>query len=279
VGNAFFPMQADVYAAITPAARFTLYYEQSLFNTIAATDLWAKLDFKNQSGYLRVGQFVPAYGIRHDDHTSFFRGGNSGGIVVAAEASNIQENRQGLHWEPEHNTVGGELSLNVLNFVLTGSAGKTRGDDLYSYSLNLFRPLGIGNNNALIGASYFSGSVYSQLDRYAYYGLYGGIDIGQLTLLGEVDLMDGYPQPEVIGYTAYGELSYQILQGVHAVLEYEIFDANIDFTENALVRYTIGGEIFPIPYVEFKPQVRIIDPTANTGFSRTEILFQTHLWF
>ncbi len=272
-------MQADFYVAVQPASRFTLFYEQSLFNNLVATDIWAKYDLPDNKGYARIGQFVPAYGMRHDDHTSFFRGGNVGGTMLSESVANIPQFRQGLHWIPSNNTVGLELSYTILNTMLSGSAGKARGGDLYQYTFSAMRPMNFGNIRGLLGASYFSGSFVSALERYSYYGIFGGIDMGKFTVLGEFDITQDYPQKETTGYASYLELNYEFFQGVHAVLEYDLFDADVAAPNTQLVRYTVGGEFFPIAYVEIKPQMRWLYARNTPDFYRRELLIQTHFWF
>jgi hypothetical protein len=217
--------------------------------------------------------------MRHDDHTSFFRGGNVGGTIVSESVANIPQFRQGLHWIPANNTVGVELSYNLLNTMITGSIGKPRGGDLYQYTLSALRPVQLGSVSSLIGASYFSGSFVSALDRYTFYGIFGGIDIGKFTFLGEADLTQDYPAQGATGYATYAELNYEFIQGLHAVLEYDLFDADMDAPNTQLVRYTVGAEFFPIAYVEIKPQMRWMYARNTPDFFRREFLVQTHFWF
>ncbi|HKJ68530.1 MAG TPA: hypothetical protein VKA68_11280 [bacterium] len=277
--NAFFPMQADVYLGVTPSDQFTVYFEQSLFRSIASTDLWAQWSNSGGNVYVRFGQFFQDYGLRLDDHTSFIRGGNDGGVVVNENTAQIPVQFQGLHWKPENNNVGFEAGYNPIGWKITGSIGKKLGQETYSTSINASRAFWIGPANMLFGLSYFNGGYYRQLDRYSYYGAYAGLNWGPLTLMGEADLMRDYPAANATGFTAYADLTWQIQDGVFLALEQDYFDANRDLENNELVRYTIGAELFPISYVEVKPQYRLLNATASPDFSRSEFILQFHFWF
>ncbi len=277
--NAFFPMQADLYLGITPADQFQLYFEQSLFRTVASTDLWAQWNNSGENVYVRFGQFFQDYGLRLDDHTSFIRGGNDGSVVVSENTARIPTQYQGMHWKPENNTVGLEAGYNPIGWKITGSIGKKMGQETYSTAVNASRAFWIGQANTLVGFSYFTGSYYRQLDRYSYYGVYAGINWGPLTFMGEADIMHEYPAENTTGFTSYADITWRVHKGIYLALEHDYFDANRDQENTELVRYTIGAEIFPISFVEIKPQYRLLNATAAPDFSRSEFILQSHFWF
>jgi len=277
--DAFFPMQADIYLGVTPSEQLTFYYEQSLFRTVASTDLWARLDILNGNASLLFGQFTQDYGLKLDDHTSFIRGGNDGSLALNSDIAGIPGLYQGLHWKPDNNTVGISLTYKPNDWKLAGSVGKPAGMEVYSTTLNLSRAFWIGAMNAYAGLSMYHGSYYRQLDPYTYYGAYAGVGLGPLTVLGEVDIINDYPVKNQSGLVTYAEATLQIAPGLYLALEHDYFDADRENAADELTRYTIGAEWFPISYVEIKPQYRVLDVSASPDYSQSEAILQVHFWF
>jgi len=277
--SAFFPMQADAYLHIAPSEQLEFFLEQSLFRSIAATDVWAQFSYSGDGGYLRFGQFLPAYGLRLDDHTAFIRGGNVGGITVADSIAGIPVGRQGLHWKPSSQTVGLEAMVKPFGLQLTGSIGKPRNGTEYTAVLNLAHAFWIGDLNFLAGGSYFTGDLAGLGRRYSYYGVYTGINFGRFTYLGEMDFTSDYSQQGATGYAFYSEFSARILQGLDLVASYSMYDPDVELTGVDLKRFILGMDIIPVSYVELKPQYRIITTAADPDYSRSELIIQSHFWF
>lgn len=277
--DAFFPMEANLYLGVTPSDHLTLYLEESMLPTGAATNLWGQVNFGKGNTYLRFGKFVQSYGLRVADHTAFTRGGNVGGIAVNAGTAQIPILFQGLHWKPENNATGVEVGYSPAGWNATGSLIKTAGQSQYSVSLNANKAFWLGSWNALMGGSYFHGSYYSQLKAYSYSGLYAGLNRGIVTIMGEADLTQDYPMQGQRGLATLADLAIQVHQGIFLTLEHSLFDANLSQANDELVRYSLGADLFPVSYLEIMPQYRILRATATSSYSRSELILQTHFWF
>jgi len=277
--NAFFPMQADLYLGVQPFERFQLYLEQSLFNTVASADVWAQYSLPDDKGYLRFGQFVPAYGLRMADHTSFIRGGNVGGLQLAQNKAGIAPEVQGLQWKPSNNTVGIEGAVKLKGVRVTGSVGKPKTGREYSFTLNAAKAFWAGDYNLLMGANYFNGDYLNRGWRYAYSGLYLGINRGPFTFLGEADITSDYTERGATGYATMAMLAYQVTQGFYLDLKHDFYDADVQFTGDSMTRYTLGLDLFPLSYIELLPQYRLLTLSTDKNYARSEVIIQGHFWF
>ena len=65
-------MQGDLYLNLRLNRQFLVYVDKGLYAGFEAFGLAKVLPL---DGYLKIGQFIPAYGTKIDDHTTFIRGG------------------------------------------------------------------------------------------------------------------------------------------------------------------------------------------------------------
>jgi len=277
--QAIFPMQTDIYFGVNPSEKITFYLETALLQSLAASEVWGQLNILPLDGYLRVGQFLPAYGLRLDDHTAFIRGGNVGGLVLSDVLSGGITPHQGLQWTPQATTDGIEIGLQPTNYIFTASFGKARNNPDYSFAANIAHVFYINYTNFLVGVSVFNGNYYPGLDPYTYGGAYLGINWNRFTFLGEVDVTRDYSGKGNTGYATYSELGISLAKGVAAIVRYEVYDADIDYTGQSLERISIGADLYPVPYIELKPQFRLLTTAADKNYQRSEFLFQAHFWF
>ena len=68
--NSFFPMQADLYAAFMPHRNFTIYYQDGLQGN---KEFFGLIHTLPANAHIKFGKFLPPYGLKLDDHTSFIR--------------------------------------------------------------------------------------------------------------------------------------------------------------------------------------------------------------
>lgn len=278
VNQSAFPMQTDIYLNVSPSDRLLFYLESSLLQTSAASEIWAQMDVLPLDGYIRVGQFQPAYGLRLDDHTAFIRGGNIGGLTLSNAATG-GITHQGLQWGPGASTIGTEIGLKPQNSIMTVSLGKSRQNPDYSFTFNAAHVFYISDMNLLLGISGFHGNYYPDLSVYSYAGGYGGLNWGKLSILGEIDVTRGYSGPGVTGYTAYSEIDLMLWQGLTVLGRYEGYEPDINHTGRFLRRISVGGDIFPVTYIELQPVLRFLTSAADSNFRQTELLMQVHFWF
>ena len=267
--SAVFPMQAEVYTYLE------LHENAGIFTKLSAksseTEFWGLFKVLPQNGWIRVGQTLPNYGIRLDDHTSFFRYGNMSKTSVGLD---YQEGFQ-LFWSKKSSLI--EFGLPFGNgFLFTASGGtplnsgsqemKNITSQLYfARSFKKFAPM-------------FSLNFMKEED-FTLMGIGGGLSFSKFTWTFELDkaenLIDGKNS-----YAFYDELAWEIKQGVHLIAKYDFFDPDEKFLTGAISRYTLGVELFPLNILEVKIQARLSEVDKN-GFIQPdpEYLVQFHTWF
>ena len=74
-GSAFQPMQASLYLNVDLTDKISAYMKND-FVTSGGFEYWGIARILPNDGYIKVGAFMPAIGLRVDDHTSFTRFGD-----------------------------------------------------------------------------------------------------------------------------------------------------------------------------------------------------------
>ena len=274
--SGIFPMQLTAYVNVKLGPTLDVYAAHYLLQS--TIEWWGRFTAKEGSRYVRVGRFLPAYGLRLDDHTSFIRGGNTGGITQGGLS------KEGFPFGPfthgggaiEGGSYLGDLhfSASLSNPFLPGSA--TAGPFFEGMTLalrgELTQFLSGANLNLVAGASYLTDG------NLRLGGGFGGVSRNRLTLLAEVDLITGWAGGGITSLATYLEVDVRVNQGLHAFLKYDFYDNDMAFQENSLTRFTLGGEWFPIPFVEFKPQLRVNSTTVKGKSFTIDILLQLHIF-
>ncbi len=172
-------------------------------------------------------------------------------------------NQEGLVFSP-YTHGGGELeaggylgdshisaSLSNPYLVGGGSAGPLFKGISAAPRAEMFKYIGGLDMNVLAGASYL------REDLLILKGLFGGFTRKKLILLGEVDFATDWAAPGSTALASYFEFDFQVTQGVRTFLKYDFYDDDTAWQANSLSRLTLGGEWFPMPFVEVKPQIRL----------------------
>ncbi len=257
----------------------------SLFRLFTSTSLFVKYDFANtayeayglykfnsDNSYIKIGAFEPSYGIRLDDHTAYTRGGNLGFLQGLPQV--------GLFFVPDYRDLGVELGTRFDDLFVTVDA--TNGDGLSNINFTSQKAF-IGKveyltkGNFMVGASaYLAGSTKM-------YGLQAGLGIGdQLSILGEFDLANSLPgltqtHGNAKSTAAFVEATYFIINGLSATGRFDYFRtiAGGPIYE----RYAIGPDIYPLPHLDFMPQVRFNLNNIVGATRPVEALIQSHIYF
>jgi len=277
--SAVFPMQAEVYAYLE------LHENAGLFTKLSAksseTEFWGLFKVLPQNGWIRVGQTLPNYGIRLDDHTSFIRYGNT------PNRTSVGLDQEGLHlfW-----SIMGtkkpfmiELGLPFGNgFQFTASGGTplipipgspNNPYEMKNITSQLYFARSFGKFSPMFSVNFMKENDLSLM------GIAGGLSFSKFTWTFELDkaenLIDGKNS-----YAYYDELAWEIKQGVHLIAKYDFFDPDEKFLTGAISRYTLGVELFPLNILEIKIQARLSE-VDKVGFIQPdpEYLVQIHTWF
>jgi hypothetical protein len=229
------------------------------------------------NSYIKVGSFIPYYGIRLDDHTAYTRGGDFGLLFSTG-------NIQGMIYNPFYLETGIELGANISNFaMLTASVGKSKFNSTLTSDPAITTRLEINPTledlNFLLGGSFASvktrnlGGIFNT----SFYGGFAGIGTKYFSLLGEYDIAKDYLALNTKSSALMLEASYQLMVGLEAVVRFDRFDPNIDFEKDELSRVVFGFEFFPFSFVELRPQYRI--QLEEPSKENNSFVLQFHFWY
>ncbi len=252
--------------------------------------------------YIKIGSFLPSFGVRFDDHTMYVKGGNRGLSGFGAA---------GLFWTEGYSDVGVELGATFFD-RLSIQVGTYNGSE---ETPGVPFPFGGQDRAVAINVSLsneFIEDAFSAMIGYSRYmrpreennntvdvglnGIYIGVRGGPITLLAEYDKGENIFQPGSGSYVASVtaialEGSVNITKGLAGILRYETYKdesaAGVTGTE-VKNRITIGAQWFPLRFLEVRPEFRMATvnaPAATSGIQRIDeltqntILIQTHLYF
>lgn len=248
--NSFWQMQGDVYFNFTLAKRVNIYLDKGLYNGF---EVFGLLGILPEKGYIKVGKFVPNFGLKMDEHRAFVRQYTG----FSAEFG-----------RPE--LTGGEIAISPGPATLTGGV----------YNATDGFGVGVGNKKAFLGRADaifkaneeinigVGANVFTTKDannvRTTLLGGFGSFSYQQFTLFGEADLIKSKNTGATLnGLVTYIEADYVVTPGLDLKVAYDFYDPDVDLKSGSFSRYSIGLEFFPIAGVEVRPMYRILkeDPT------------------
>jgi hypothetical protein len=277
---------------------------------ITPTEGWALLHFVHSSGeifqsteavtnaYVKVGSFLPAFGIRYDDHTVYVKGGT-------ANVSGF--NRQGFFWSPGYRDVGAEMGALFFDHlgIVAGVFNGSEQNPTLNFSMDP------SNSRAFCVRANLSGEIVEDLlsgeigfSRYIHNQFTGNMNlnaahfalrIGPVTILNEYDFGNNIVTSDIQTIAAKAnafcsEAAINLTKGFDAILRFETFKdqdstgATITQVKN---RIMIGAQWFPLRFLEIRPEYRlasttqrtIISPNTQQSIKENTILIQTHVFF
>jgi hypothetical protein len=306
--SVFQTMQGALYAGVGLTSKIDFFFKYDFVNSGSSFTIdgrsfipfeaFAIARILPNDSYIKIGNFLPNYGLRLDDHTAYVRGGNLGYLA------NLPP--RGLLFVPNYRDLGVEAGIYFDNFlvnlaVLSGDPSSTFsfGKDRALNARIEYTPTVGGKANLMLGGSYYNytGNNITMLGGFA------GVSVDRFTLLGEVDVVKNNSRLPADTTTIYGnslaafaELDVLIIQGLTFTVRYDLFDpdtkidntstapsfSNPNFREvmknhNSLSRIIIGFEFFPYSFFELRPQFRI--NTEEPSVDNNTFLLQTHFWF
>lgn len=261
----FFQMQGDLYFDLRLNKKFRIYFDKGLYSGFEVFGLAKVLPLE---GYIKVGKFMPTYGLKIDDHNAFIRGGQYGGGEFKSVFPSGYPN--GLRFGERSEDTGVELgfspsifTFNVGIFNGTPNAGLSgvSGEKTKAIVLRGDFNLQTDFANAIIGGSIYKHSNTTLPGKTQFYGGFAIVSLANnLTLSGEVDVVTTYHptlNKEVSGLMSYSEISYLVAQGVDLKLSFENYDPNSSLTNGSYSVISIGAELFPLTGVELRPIYRL----------------------
>ena len=256
--HGFLPMQADLYLNATPSPYFDIYWDQGTFGS-------QELYLRPRLGILSIkaGKFVPAYGWRLVDHTTWTR--EALGFGPRAKDT-------GLSLVLDHPNVSVELGT----FNGAGSDVFIDVDRLRAYAGRAEGRVTVGPMHLHLGASAYwnlAGQGGSRTETIRVGG-FGGFGLGRLAWLFEGDgAIDDQAGARTTGTAAYNELSLVVLQGLQVGFIYDFRDPDVDIRGDATHRFGLDVAFFPWPSTELQLIVR--NTAGNAGNPVTRLFEAT----
>ena len=280
--SSFFQMQGDLYLDLRLNKKFRIYLDKGLYSGFEAFGLAKVLPLE---GYIKVGNFVPAYGLKMDDHNLLIR---SGAFFPLNPA--IAGYPGGLGFGQGAEDTGLEFGFNPSIFTVNiglfngrkGGLAGTAGTKNKAIAIRAETNVQTDFMNFNLGGSLYNLPTAGGPGKTQIMGAFGVFTFdNNLTLQGEFDIITTHNatlNKLVSGNILYAELNYLVLNGVDLKLGYEFYDPNVDLKDGTINRYTIGAEFFPLTGVEVRPLYRINQekPTELTN-NELHVMFHFYL--
>jgi hypothetical protein len=233
--STFFLMQASLYVSATLSDRATLYYANDQGRTTEAFGLLGGLPL---GGILKVGRFLPAYGIEEEDHSLFTR--DSLGFGTSAEDTGL-----------ELTLASGTRMFTIA--AVNGARGVL--DD--NPQKALVARAAWYNERFGGGVSGYSNSPYDA-KRSVRYGAFGQFHHGPFVLLAEYDRGEDDPGEGDLRKSEYWMADGSLAVGDRATLRatFDRVDPNTDYAETARDRIGIGIDADLAPFTRLLLRAR-----------------------
>lgn len=279
--TAIFPMQADIYGHLPVSKGIEVFVKVDLVRS--SPEYWVKLNILQSEGYIQFGRKIPTYGLRLDDHTSFIRGGNLS--LIHEKPDGEAFTKEGMPFSPRSAMPGiFEFGLRLSDFFFTSSMSnpyvspsETGFQTFQSFS-NMNYTARLEYSGTLGNMTGMAGSSVMKEQQFLMNGIFGGIAMGNITWLGEIDIAENWIE-NMKSVASYSELIIEPVQGINFIGKLDFFDEDQDFTGAAITRYTIGLEVFPMSFLEVKAQARFSNISGVENQPEPEYLVQLHTWF
>lgn len=224
----------------------------------------ALMIYKNvlaKDSYLKVGKLYLPYGLRLQDDQAFIRestGFNFDNSDVGFE----------LGYEP------GNWSLSFAASNGTQGSGENNTDKQMSFVGSYVKP------KYRIGSSFSTNNAPQGISSRAF-NVFGGLNLGKLTFLGEIDWLENeVGDEETSQLITFVSINYPQSNSLNHKFSYEYFDSNDDVKENEQIRVSFISEKFVNQYTQFRAGVRVYEGIPQNSFqNRSQIFTELHLFY
>ena len=262
--NAFFEMQGDVYLDFHVAKKVSMFIRKGLYSGLGYSDfeIYGLLALLPASGHIKIGRFIPNFGIKMDDHTVFTR--TYTGFSQEVTRPELTGLEVGVAPGP-FTIVGGFYNAQDDFGAATGSkkAFLARAEGMFKLTESM--NLGLGGNifakqTGLLATKSLAGDFISvPYDNLTLGGGFGSFSYKDLTIFGEVDLIKTkLAGVTTTGVVSYVEADYPVIEGLDLKVAYDFYDPDKDLKTGSIGRYSLGFECFPLPGVEVRPVYRFV---------------------
>lgn len=240
--------------------RIALYIDQTLGpGRAVARELFALVEKLPLNGYAKVGKLLLPYGLRLKDDEEFIR--QVTGFNFSTPDQGFEAGIEPGPWSIAVALANGNQGATENNSGKLVSAVASFTQRSYQVGLSASRNTGDGNRRDVIGG-------------------FGGVRLGPLGLLGEMDFIDDrFPTtPRRRQFLGFAEGDLSLRPGLNAKVTYGYQDRNRDVPEDQRVRWRFGLEAFPNPFVELSG-FYILDadiPQATQDLDRVFLELRLH---
>jgi len=287
----FFPMQVDVPAALHPVKHVTLFanvgargrssgYSDTFDDDHSPyfREAFLMLHEAPYQSYVKAGRFVPAFGLRLDDHTSRIRREfELDGALPESRVTGVE--------------AGAAPNYPVVNLSWFRMASRTRApdawdifdvDDGWGAAANLgWRDMGW----SLGGSGLWRRRPVDEGGDTSTYGVWGSFNPWYywrgvpLTWQGEIDFgsfqrASGLESDKAAAYT---EIDWLAFNGINLLLAYDWADPDREVMDDESHRVQAGVQVIVVPGVTLDGRIRGLIPATDQG-SDTDLFLQLHFW-
>lgn len=263
--DSFFPMQADLYVTLTPTEYMTVYHQDGVERS-GSRETFVLFRGQRYNGHFKAGRFIPPYGLKLDDHTTFIRDKLGFGAPFFGQDAGLELGLGTRHW------FG-----NAAVFNGSGKFGDDNNEKGISAAGGWKSPL------FWLAGSYFNNETDNKNKTYV--GGYGALHFWRLTFLGEWDQfkVESNTKNANTGSVLLGEVGLQLTKGANAIVRYERCKedtddvCDFDDANDKLERLTIGFYLYPAPFTEVIIQYR--KNTEGTEIKNDHFLAMLHVFY
>ncbi|MCH8157560.1 MAG: hypothetical protein IID18_07405 [Nitrospinae bacterium] len=244
--------QTDLFLALQPLKPLT--YQVRLSGG-GITEQYAMLKLSRDRFFIKAGTFHPTFGLHNSDYDSFnmVRTGNFASTFLDGVAFGADLQSFSIVFEAFNPDRRGVYGLHLYRTSRMGPFGLMGGASLRFSEYYTYR----GGNGSFPHAK----------------AIFGGINYDRFTFEGELDLAGRGNDTLIV----YANFTTRIEYGFYFIAEYNFFDGNRDFSDGVdeFLRFSI--ELFPIPYVEFRPSFTRYTRGFRSG--ENDFFVQFHLGY
>jgi hypothetical protein len=280
--GSFFQMEGNLYFDFRLNKKVRVYVSKGLYTGFEVFGLARVLPL---DGYIKVGKFVPAYGLRIDDHNAFIRGGR----YSSAFASTLPAGYPGgLRFGERAEDTGMEfgfapsifsITAGVFNGIPGGGLTGTAGSKTYAVALRGEAIIPSETINISVGGSFYNYPNPNGFGTTQFYGAFATLGVMKnLTLLAEADRsVNPLNSKNITGQMLYTQLDYFFTSGLDVFAGYEFYDPDIELANGTASSINIGASFFPMSGVELRP-VYHINKETPVEISNNEFQMMFHFY-
>ncbi len=247
--NAFYEMQGDVYLNFKLAKKVSLYVEKGLSTN--NFEMFGLLNILPAQGFIKVGRFIPNFGMKVDEHRVFTRQYTG----FSQETANPYNTGVEIAFSPGPATITGGI-YNSQDGVAPGIGNQKaflgRAESIFKATEQM---------NIGLGANLYYKNVGGTKSTIV--GGFGSVSYGDFTVMGEVDWVKKTILGDTTAFVLYAEADYVVTPGLDLKFIYDFYDPDKDLKTGSMSRLSFGFEFFPISGVEVRPLYRILTEKPN----------------